>query len=375
MTLPAALAILDEMKYRKLFAPDLLRVLSMLFVVFYHVNMELRGLGRDPALAPIDAGVNIEFGQLGTVLFLILAGFTSVLSYERTEGSGLRRALGYYKKRALAIFPAFYAAYFLAFILLRLPGARPDWHIVYTIFGIDGYLSAHGVQTLYLVGEWFTGCILMLYLVFPLLYLLVKKLPAAAAAFALLLKIGAVLLIKRTGLTDCDILFYAPDFIFGVIAAVHLKKPRFIVGLIALAAAAVLVLVKIPVNYRWLISPLGIAVFLAVMMLAGKAEEILTGKPTEEAAVIPVPARGAAVLRGLQKVFSTVARYSYAVFLVHHVLIFRVFGGLDPNMGKKAYLLYLLLYLFFTAGAAVIVQGAAEYIRKLFQSKSQRRTS
>ncbi len=363
------------MKNRKLFAPDLLRVLSMLFVVFYHVNMELRGLGRDPALAPIDAGVNIEFGQLGTVLFLILAGFTSVLSYERTEGSGLRRALGYYKKRALAIFPAFYVAYFLAFILLRLPGARPDWHIVYTIFGIDGYLSAHGVQTLYLVGEWFTGCILMLYLVFPLLYLLGKKLPAAAAAFALLLKIGAVLLIKRTGLTDCDILFYAPDFIFGVIAAVHLKKPRFIVGLIALAAAAVLVLVKIPVNYRWLISPLGIAVFLAVMMLAGKAEEILTGKPTEEAAVIPVPARGAAVLRGLQKVFSAVARYSYAVFLVHHVLIFRVFGGLDPNMGKKAYLLYLLLYLFFTAGAAVIVQGAAEYIRKLFQSKSQRRTS
>ena len=74
------------MKNRKLFAPDLLRVLSMLFVVFYHVNMELRGLGRDPALAPIDAGVNIEFGQLGTVLFLILAGFTSVLSYERTEG-------------------------------------------------------------------------------------------------------------------------------------------------------------------------------------------------------------------------------------------------------------------------------------------------
>ena len=375
MTLPSSLAILYGMKNRKLFAPDLLRVLSMLFVVLYHVNMELRVLGRDPRLAPIDAGANIEFGQLGTVLFIILAGFTSVLSYERIEEKGAKKVFTYYKKRFLAILPAFYIAYFLAFIMIRLPITRLDGRIIFTLLGVDGYLAAHGAETLYLVGEWFTGCILMLYLVFPLLYLLTEKALPAAAALALLMKIGAVLLIQKTGLTDCDILFYAPDFIFGIIAAKYLRKPNFIVGLVSFALAALLILVHIPLNYRYMISPLGIAVFLAVMMLVGKAEEIASGKAEELASgkgEMPVlPGRGRFVLEGLKKTVSVIARYSYAVFLVHHVLIGRIYGGLDPNMGRKAYLLYLLLYLVFTAVSAVIVQGAAEYVRKLFPEKKK----
>ena len=324
----------------------------MAFVVFYHVNIELRVMGRDPLLAPIDAGPNVEFGQLGTVLFIILAGFTSVLSYERIDKQGTQRAGSYYRKRLLAILPAFYIAYFLAFILILLPSAHLNWRFVFTLLGVDGYLSAHGVQTFYLVGEWFTGCILALYLLFPLIYLAAKKQPVLTLILAVALKVGAILLIFRTGLTDCDILFYGPDFIFGVLAALYLKKPNLYLGFGALALSILLFIVKIPVNYRFMISPLGLSVFVAVLMLVGKLEE-------------------KAALKGLRKIFSPIARYSYAVFLTHHVLILRVFGSADPNMGRKQYLLYFLIFIFFTAGSAVIVQSVADTVKKALFRRSQ----
>ena len=46
----------------------------------------------------------------------------------------------------------------------------PLWSVLLTALGLDGYLAEYGVPTYHLgVGEWFVGCLVLMYLVFPLL--------------------------------------------------------------------------------------------------------------------------------------------------------------------------------------------------------------
>jgi hypothetical protein len=46
----------------------------------------------------------------------------------------------------------------------------PAWRLILTAVGVDGLLFAQGVPTFYQVGEWFLGCIIGTYLLFPLLH-------------------------------------------------------------------------------------------------------------------------------------------------------------------------------------------------------------
>ena len=72
----------------------------------------------------------------------------------------------------------FYFAYIIYFLIkvftyktIFIFGGVPKWRFIFTIFGIDEYLAANGIRTFSLgVGEWFLGCIVFCYLVYPLLF-------------------------------------------------------------------------------------------------------------------------------------------------------------------------------------------------------------
>ena len=328
---------------------DLVRTAAALLIFIYHFNMELTVKGAQASWITTDAGKNIGLGQLGTALFILLSGYTSCLSYRRIS-TGKRPWLTYYKKRLLSILPMFYIAYLLAFTVLRLPDRSFDRTLVYTVFGMDGYLAMHGLKTCYLVGEWFTGCILLLYLLFPAIHALSEKRPLILLTAALAIKAAALIVIHKTGLTDNDLLFYLPDFIFGVLIFRARSRIPQAAGWICFALFLIFTAVSLPVSYRLLIMPCGVTLFLALLCFSGLLEKRAGGR--------------SGFIR-IKKVLAAAAKYTYAIFLTHHVVISMVLRPVSGPIGRRAFAGTFLTALAFTVLTAVSVYGANEYLKKL----------
>ena len=332
---------------------DLVRTAAAVLIFWYHMNAELSVRGTEAVWCSIDAGRNIGLGQLGTALFILLSGYTSCLSYRRIS-TGRRPWLSYYKKRLVSILPMFYIAYILAFLVLRLPDRSYDRTLIYTLFGMDGYLSMHGLRTCYLVGEWFTGCILLLYLLFPAIYALSEKKPLILLAGAVLIKVAALLVIHKTGLTDNDLLFYLPDFIFGVLIFRYRDRIPAVAGWICLVLFLILMLIPLPVSYRICITPCGVTLFLVFLWLSGLLEKH-AGEKTS-------------FLR-LKKLLAAAAKYTYAIFLTHHVVISLVLRPISGQIGFRTYVKLFVTAFIFTILTAVSVYGINEYLKQLLPSK------
>ena len=120
---------------------------------------------------------NMNLGMIACGLFVLISGATLALKGREEE------PLAFYKKRFIRVLVPFYIAYIIYFLIrvftyktIFIYGGVPKWKFIFTIFGIDEYLAANGIRTFTLgVGEWFLGCILLCYLVYPFLYKAHKK--------------------------------------------------------------------------------------------------------------------------------------------------------------------------------------------------------
>ena len=148
---------MENKKYRIL-ELDVIRFIALLCIIFLHSNPQTYSL----------AGVSINFGCLGVSIFIILSGMS--LSVGSFKNKSLWQ---FYKKRFASILPYLWVGYFITTLLLFSFGLLPphsySWPIVFTFIGLDGYFC-QTLPTYYLVGEWFTGFILLMYLVSPLVY-------------------------------------------------------------------------------------------------------------------------------------------------------------------------------------------------------------
>lgn len=120
---------------------------------------------------------NMNLGMIACGLFVLISGATLALKGREEE------PMSFYKKRFIRVLIPFYIAYIIYFIIKALTyktifiyGGIPKWRFIFTLLGIDEYLAANGVRTFSLgVGEWFLGCILLCYLVYPFLFKAHKK--------------------------------------------------------------------------------------------------------------------------------------------------------------------------------------------------------
>ncbi len=158
---------------------DILRVLALLFVVFHHATWWF--VDKYPG-----AREKLSFfflGDLGVSFFIILSGCALTIS-----GSKSCSFSTFYKKRFLSIIPSYWIAYLLVTVLLfSINGTfLQDFKLkkfLATFFAMDGWLSTAGFSTYYRVGEWFTGFILLIYAIAPLVISLVKKRPFLSIVF------------------------------------------------------------------------------------------------------------------------------------------------------------------------------------------------
>lgn len=196
---------------------DLIRVVAMLLVVWFHMNVELIQAEITSPFLVTHAGRTLTLGQQGVVLFIMISGATQCISYEKQAALG--RGLGqYYKKRFLALMPAFYVAYFLGYVISRLSSV--PFHIgrsfIWTVLGMDGYLIMKGIPTAYIVGEWFLGLIILLYMVFPLLYKLIRKFPKSMLVILLVYCVMINQFYHIAGVPETDVLVRIVDFALGI---------------------------------------------------------------------------------------------------------------------------------------------------------------
>lgn len=150
---------------------DLIRVTSTLGIFTFHFFVN-----RSSTFC----NVGVHGGYTGGVfvaVFFMLSGFCLSLTTKTIKKD-------YFLKRALTIYPAFWIAYMFYYMERVFYTGELFWDktcgnatVIQSILGFDGLLSIHGVKNYYLIGEWFLGAILLLYILFPILNEIIKKTP------------------------------------------------------------------------------------------------------------------------------------------------------------------------------------------------------
>jgi peptidoglycan/LPS O-acetylase OafA/YrhL len=100
-----------------------LRAISVILVIIFHLNLQqhiFHNLEKYPLLAPILSF--LQDGQLGVNVFFVISGFliTSLLMEEERLNKAISLK-GFYIRRTLRIFPAYYFLLFV-YLLLQLDG-------------------------------------------------------------------------------------------------------------------------------------------------------------------------------------------------------------------------------------------------------------
>lgn len=313
------------MKKERLFYLDFVRAIAAISIVMTHFNARYLYLNPPaPEKAIITTMVsNIYIGNWGVSLFFIISGAALMYVYE--EKCELKT---FYKKRFLSIYPMFWMAYIAAFFYLfyanqAMPGVGvPKWRFIFTLTGFDGLFMTNGYSTFYILGEWFLGVIIIMYIVFPLLRKAMNAKP--------LLLLAAVLIMYAGGLVFC---YYGP-FQLSSATMIFIRFPEIVFGMYFL-------------KYRWKVNwKAALAAFVLLLLNGflkpGFPADIQTTYVGIASFVVLVYLSYYVKFAPVEKFCSLISKYSYAIFLVHHVIIAKVMASVDlVNISvKRSYALF-----------------------------------
>ena len=211
----------DEKKRERLVFFDLIRVFACLCVSIVHFNATISyNFTYTNHIIPNHyLGGRVYLGSIGVSLFFMLSGATQMLTYK--EGNVPR----YYEKRFLSIFPMFWVAYIVVtvvdFLYYKAINLANPALALYSVVGVDGYLTSRGMLAFdfYKIGEWFLGCILLLYEMFPRLRSGLKQWPIIIVLLSLIIY-GIFSRIKIIGayvVTETAFYLRIPEIIFGML--------------------------------------------------------------------------------------------------------------------------------------------------------------
>lgn len=162
------------MKKERILYLDVVRIIGFLAVTAYHFATLVSASNIEAAYLDLYVGFNsFRWAPIAFSCFFMVSGAALIYRYE--EKLVVKE---YYKKRFLGIFPLFWLAYLFAFLeffyrMRSMPDA-PKITFLFTIIGMDQYMEEF-MHTFGLIGEWFLGAIIILYILFPLYRLIMRK--------------------------------------------------------------------------------------------------------------------------------------------------------------------------------------------------------
>ena len=316
------------MKKPRLFYLDLIRTVALISILIIHFNASVTGYFTLPhKIFTSTLPFGIYLGDFGSTLFFIVSGAS--LCYTAPEHFDTK---AFYKKRFRAVYPMFWLAWLLCFSIRFV--TRPGYYagartitLILTVLGLDNFAVAAGWvgQDFACVGEWFLGSILFLYLLFPLLLYGYRKRPWLT--FAVTCLVGVT--VHISGWDARLVAIHLPEFFLGMLLVGITRKKQ-----VQLAGTAIILLILQCLLEGWdtkiVCALFGAVVFVALILLA----DVVAFSP-------------------VQRLCALLGKYSYAVFLVHHVIILRLVEGFDlAALSRRDTVLLFVAYLVFTAFAA-----------------------
>ena len=287
-------------KKNRIFYLDFIRVISMIMIVTYHFFAHF----TENNIVGAKIFSNGKWGLIGVTLFFMISGASLMYNYgEKLE------IKSYIKKRFLGLYPMFWIAYIFVFIYVFYQAKRLTWtisiyKIFFSFFAMDGYLSEF-TPTFYLIGEWFLGCIICIYILFPILRKLMLKFPKTLIVIATLLNFAVLLFHKNWILTiNKNIIVCAYSFLLGMYIIKYIKEFKIWYAILPLILSIALYFVKAnTMNMIVLLTNLvGYNLFIVLSCLGTKLKN----------------------LNILKNIFNVLSKYSYAIFLVHHFIIMKI---------------------------------------------------
>lgn len=291
-------------KGKRLLYLDLIRTFAVVcvFVVHFTRQFEYDGIARANDYKILrDSFFSVYLGSYGVSLFFIVSGASLMYVYKDKFQLGT-----YLKKRFWGIYPMYWIAFILAFLYnfyinKGLTFACEKWTILLTVLGMDGYLSCF-FPNFYLVGEWFMGCIILLYLIFPILRKGVLNYPKLTAAISLTVYVLGAFLFHSAMPTDTLFILRVPELLVGMYFVCYFNKIKPVVAAIAagfLAICAIFDFYGTPTI--WIAPVVGVASFIVLTFIADYVD--------------------CKLVRGITQ---TVGKYCFAIFLTHHFVIAQV---------------------------------------------------
>ena len=248
-------------KHSRIVSLDYVRVLLTLSILIYHMAADYKTAFPESA-STMDHIINYTNGPWGPVIVTMFFMLSGIGLYHKHKS--IDNVWSFYYKRWKSIIPLFYIVYVVFYInhcfaIGHIFYKDPPLTILLTILGMDCY-SGQNVPlspllqwivggtpsgTYYLTGTWFLGPILIVYLLYPLILILYKKLNY-------LLLIGLALLyfleMRYTPYdTNRTIIYCLVGFVAGMIFIdnIHLMKDwRLVISSIMIATP--ILLLKLP---------------------------------------------------------------------------------------------------------------------------------
>ena len=298
----------------RVFSIDLVRATATILIVITHFNNPFFSQGGY-LLANRPFGVYI--GDLGVSLFLIISGTVLALNYRQPID-----VKSFYWKRFKGIYPMFWTAWVLGTLYFFIDSkghplnAAPVKSLIWTLLGIDGLVANFHLTTAYLLGEWFLGFIIIFYLVFPLLSWAIERFPKTTALIIAALYLGSIF-----GLGA------ATDVPMSVILTTRLPELAFGMYLVRFSASirphmaipTALVLLAFEALDRFGASG------AAALVNHAAFKDLSTTIVGLAAYVFLIAIADFVSIRPLRALVALIAKYSYPIFLVHHVIIYKLF--------------------------------------------------
>lgn len=296
---------------------DYIRAFSTILIVLTHYNALFLYLPGEPYTGNaivLTAYVNgLYIGDWGVSLFLIISGAALMYTYQDSLDIKL-----FYKKRFLTIYPIYWVVYIIAMSYLFLkyktinPANAESWKVLLSLLGIDSYLGS--ITTIWsCVGEWFLGLILLIYIIFPIIWYLMKKNEYVLWSI-ILIQYVVFLKYNPFQISPTTIIFVRlPEFCFGMWFIKHKDKILKSIPVIIIVAIFLLIfdcVFRSYINVSLRTTYLGILLFLFFVIIS----------------------RYISNLNIVNNISSFICKYSYIIFLIHHRIIWEVTGNWDMRL-------------------------------------------
>lgn len=322
---------------KRLFYLDFIRVISMVIIVTYHFFAHFPENNITGVII-----TNDTWGKVGVAMFFMLSGASLMYNYK--DKLSLKE---YAVKRFKGIYPMFWIAYGLLYIYLFLATKNPNiWGVhpakfLFSLVAMDGYFGYY-TKTPYLLGEWFLGCIVISYILFPLLRIIVNKYPKIVIILSLFIYFLMIIFYNESKVPlDKTIVVSIFAFVLGMYI-IKLENIKW--WYMAVATCIGIISCIIPSqNFKLTVFLAKLSGYCLFVVLAYLGQKVTNIK--------------------IQGLFSSIGKYSYAIFLVHHYLILK----LEASFKNQSYGIGGTIILYLTCWTIIVIFARIiHYINRLF---------